>query len=91
MIKRNTSYFIVYEKRQLINNYYFRVIQLENGLIACLISDTSTPPNPEESEELSEDESSYEEISSNDEGEEGTSSDEDEDLPGNIEQKMVNL
>lgn len=58
-------------------------------MIACLISDTSTPSDPEENEELSEGESSYEETSSNDEEEEGTSSDEDEEVPGNIEHKMV--
>lgn len=86
MIRRITSYLVFYVQKKLNQKLLFRVIKLENGLIACLISDTS-PPASEENE-LSEDEGSYEETSSADETGESGSSD-DEEVPGHTEQKMV--
>lgn len=67
-------------------SYFFRVIKLDNGLVACLIADSS--PIPPESDELSEDEGSSYETNSSDETGESTTS-EDEEIAGNIEQKMV--
>lgn len=66
----------------------FRVIQLENGLTACLIADNS--PLPPHEDELSEDEGSYEGSTSNGETDD-TASTEGEEFAGDTDQKMVSV
>lgn len=79
--------FVFYIKKIPITSY-FRVIQLENGIIACLISDPSVALSDHEEEALSENESTDDEMTSGEEtNESGTSDDEDE--VASVEQKMV--
>lgn len=86
--KKKYKYLPDYYLNNLPITKYFRIIQLENGLIACLISDPSVSVVANEDEALSENETTDDEMTSGEETN-GSSSSDDEDELTNIEQKMV--